>query len=90
MHDEQIQDLIRKMLDDKYEWARLNSPETFRWLSSLNFRDKRYIAEAVYESIRGFGVLGQIISDPDVTEVMINGYKDIFIEKAGKLFKVDD
>ena len=90
MNDEQIQDLVMNMLDDRYARAKLNSPEIFSRLASLNFRDKRYITESVFESIRGFGVLGQIISDPDVTEVMINGYKDIFIEKAGKLFKVDD
>jgi pilus assembly protein CpaF len=35
-------------------------------------------------------VLGQIIGDSDITEVMINGYKDIFVEKAGKLFKMDN
>lgn len=39
----------------------------------------------MYESIRGLGVLGQIIVDTDITEVMINGYQDIFIEKSGKL-----
>ena len=34
-------------------------------------------------------MLGQIIADPDITEVMINGYKTIFVEKAGKLKKLD-
>jgi pilus assembly protein CpaF len=34
-------------------------------------------------------VLGRIVSDADVTEVMINGYKDIFVEKDGALSKLD-
>jgi len=89
-NDEQIQALAARALEEKVEWARLNSPEAFRELSSLNFRDKRFITDAVFESIRGLGVLGQIIGDPEVTEVMINGYKDIFVERAGRLYKMDN
>ena len=90
MDDEQIQTLTAKALEDKLEWARTNNPEVYQELSSLNFREKRYIVDAVFESIRGLGVLGQIICDPDVTEVMINGYKDIFVEKYGKLFRLEN
>lgn len=90
MSDEQIQALAIKVLEDKVEWARTNSTEAYDELSSLNFKEKRFIVDAVFESIRGLGVLGQIIGDSDVTEVMINGYKDIFIEKSGKLFKMNN
>lgn len=47
------------------------------------------IAEQVYSSIRGFGLLDTIIKDDSVTEVMINGPENIFIEQNGKLFKID-
>lgn len=90
MNDEQIQTLAAKVLEDKIEWAKGNNPEAYSELSSLNFKERRFITAAVFESIRGLGVLGQIIEDPDVTEVMINGYENIFIEKAGKLFKLDN
>ena len=90
MNDEQLQALTEKVLEDKVEWARVNSPEAYSELASLNFKEKQFITSAVFESIRGLGVLGQIISDTDVTEVMINGHKDIFVEKAGKLFKLDN
>lgn len=90
MNDEQIQALATKVLEDKIQWAKVHSPEAYSELSSMNFREKRFITEAVFESIRGLGVLGQIIGDSDVTEVMINGYQDIFVEKAGKLFKLDN
>ena len=89
MTDEQLQMLATRVLEDKIEWARANSPDAYRELSALNFREKRYISDVVFESIRGLGVLGQIINDSDVTEVMINGYSDIFVEKSGKLFKLD-
>ena len=88
LNDEQLRNLVNRTLEEKIGWARNNSPEVFRELASLNFREKRTIVDAVYESIRGLGVLGQIIADPDITEVMINGYKDIFVEKSGRLEKL--
>lgn len=47
------------------------------------------IVKQVYSSIRGFGILDSIMMDDDITEVMINGPDDIFIEKKGKLQKLD-
>ncbi len=47
------------------------------------------IAQQVYSSIRGFGLLDSIISDDTITEVMINGPDNIFIEQNGRLFKLD-
>lgn len=47
------------------------------------------IVEQVYSSIRGFGLLDSIISDDTITEVMINGPENIFIEQNGRLFKLD-
>ena len=77
--DERLESLIAEILD--------NEKSTCPELWSLNFREKRQIIEGVFDSIRRLGVLGTIISDSDVTEVMINGYKDIFIEKHGRLYK---
>lgn len=48
------------------------------------------IIQQVYSSIRGFGLLDGIISDDSITEVMINGSDDIFIEQSGKLFKLNE
>ena len=90
MDDQRMKALIERTLDAKLQWARENSPEANHELSSLNFRERNLITGAVYESIRGLGVLGQIIADPEVTEVMINGYQDIFVERAGRLSKLDN
>ena len=80
---------IAKVLDSKIEQAKTLDDDLSRELPSLNFKEKRLISESVLDSIRGLGVLGKIISDPEITEIMINGYKDIFVEKAGKLQKLD-
>lgn len=47
------------------------------------------IVEQIYSSIRGFGLLDTIIRDDTITEVMINGADNIFIEQNGRLFKLD-
>lgn len=47
------------------------------------------IVQQVYSSIRGFGLLDSIISDDTITEVMINGPENVFIEQSGRLFKLD-
>lgn len=33
--------------------------------------------------------IAKVLSDPAITEVMINGHKEIFVEKKGKIYKTD-
>lgn len=47
------------------------------------------IAQQVYSSIRGFGILDTIMNDDAITEVMINGPDNIFIEKNGRVTRLD-
>lgn len=55
----------------------------------ITIEERVDITEQIFNSIRGLGILDSIIKDEQVTEVMINGYKDIFVEKAGTLFKME-
>lgn len=89
MNDDQLQQLMVRLLENKIQWARTNDPELCSALLALNFKEKKLICNAAFESVRRLGVLGQIIADPDITEVMINGYDTIFVEKAGDLKKMD-
>jgi len=89
LSNDQLKLLIAKRLDEKIEQARADGREEFLDLLSINYKEKRLIIISVFESIRGLGVLWGIISDTDVTEVMINGYQDIFIEKFGSLSKIE-
>ena len=89
LDNSQLQALVAEAFERKIAWTKENLPEIYSELSSLNFKEKKLITGGVFESIRGLGVLGRIIADQDVTEVMINGHKDIFIEKDGALHKLD-
>ena len=55
----------------------------------ITIEERIDITERIFDSIRGLGLLDSIIKDDDITEVMINGPKDIFVEKAGALYKLD-
>lgn len=44
------------------------------------------LADAVYSAIRGYDVLDDLLADPEVTEIMVNAYDRIFIEKKGLLY----
>lgn len=48
-----------------------------------SIQQKVSIITQIYSSIRGFGLLDTIMSDDTITEVMINGPDNIFIEQNG-------
>lgn len=50
----------------------------------LGVAEKIDIIDSVFNSIRGMGLLDEIMNDENITEVMINGPDDIFIERSGK------
>ncbi len=73
---ERIEELIRKENDEN--------------LMYLSISDRINIAKRLFNSIRGFGILNSIMEDEDVTEIMINGYNNIFIEKKGKIHRCEE
>lgn len=50
----------------------------------LGVSERIDLIDAVFSSIRGMGLLDEIMNDENITEVMINGPDDIFVEKSGK------
>ena len=62
--------------------------EMKRYYSSLSFRTRGQLVDSVFEAIRGLGILGKIIADKSITEVMINGYNNIFVERNGHLERI--
>jgi pilus assembly protein CpaF len=55
----------------------------------LTTADRTRIAQEVSDDILGYGPIEPYLRDPDITEVMINGHDDIWIERAGLIHKVD-
>ena len=55
----------------------------------ISIEQRLSIVRQVYSSIRGLGLLDSIISDDSITEVMINGPENVFIEKNGRVVKLN-
>jgi pilus assembly protein CpaF len=51
--------------------------------------DPDELAKFVLDEAVGLGVLESMLSDPTVTEIMVNGVEDIFIERAGQTRRSD-
>lgn len=52
----------------------------------LNIDEKIAAVDKIYSRIRGFGVIDDLIDDDEISEIMINGYDQIFVEKSGRLY----
>lgn len=77
LSDEELQDRIEEVCDQRMQGQ------------YVSIEQHVSIVEQIYSSIRGFGLLDAIIKDDTITEVMINGPEDIFIEQNGHLFKLE-
>ena len=53
----------------------------------MRFRDRRKMRREIFNSMRKLDVLQELIEDEDVTEIMINGPRHIFVEKEGSLYE---
>ncbi len=54
----------------------------------LNDSEVAYVADALYKEIAGFGPLEDLLIDPNIEDVMINGHKDVYVSKLGRMEKV--
>jgi pilus assembly protein CpaF len=54
--------------------------------AGLSAQEKLLIVRQIGDSVLGLGPLETFIRDPDITEVMVNGYNSIYVERAGKIY----
>ena len=90
---------IRQYITDNLPLNKLSDEELEKRVEGLvsdklqnvycTIEERIEIARQIYSSIRGFGLLDSIISDDNITEVMINGADNIFIEKNGRVEKMN-
>lgn len=55
---------------------------------NIGMNDRERIARRVFARLRGLGILDELLADESVTEIMVNGAKHIFVERAGKIYRV--
>ncbi len=80
-------DLSREMSDEEVlvlideEILRLNQ-KTY-----LMLEEKLTMRREIFHAMRKLDLLQELVEDPEITEIMVNGPKAIFVEKKGKLYR---
>ena len=47
------------------------------------------LATRLVDEMRGLGPIGPLLRDPDVSDIMVNGLDSVYVERHGRLSKVD-
>jgi len=56
---------------------------------SMTAGDRKAAVMRLFHSFRGLDALQPLLDDQEITEIMINSHREIFIEKRGELIRVD-
>ena len=75
----QRESFLKEILNEVYTQTQLKLPESLR---IQVFRD-------VEDELLGYGPIQPLLEDDDITEIMINGPSNIYIERKGKLIKTN-
>lgn len=88
VNDLERMDLIRMEDDELKQKIAEYVAQTVNGLG-ISIRHRVEIEGRVFSSFRGLGALDSILRDETITEIMINGYDNIFVERAGKLSRLN-
>jgi pilus assembly protein CpaF len=76
---QQVADAVRKVVQD------LITQEAV----PLNYEERDMIVVQVLDEIFGLGPLEPLIKDPEVSDILVNTYKQVYIERHGKLERTE-
>ena len=100
MEEQNLKTELREMLLQRLDFSREWSDEEIAAMIEeivLDYGKTRYIrpddkyrlCREIFNSVRRLDVLQEMIDDPTITEIMVNGNENIFFEKDGELHKSD-
>jgi pilus assembly protein CpaF len=55
----------------------------------LSNSDRARVTQEISDDILGYGPIEPYLRDPEVSEIMVNGYNSIWLEKSGRLMAAD-
>jgi pilus assembly protein CpaF len=76
---EQVVDAIRRVTHDLLQQEGV----------PLNFEERERLVNQVLDEIFGLGPLEPLIQDPEISDILVNTWKSVFIERRGKLEKTE-
>ena len=77
MSDDELRQFIKETVVNEYKDK------------AVSLKEKLEISRELFNSVRGLDILEDLLADDEITEIVINNHRHIFVEKKGKLFKYD-
>lgn len=75
--DDELTELIFQVLDEESDGG------------YIPLKKKAELGRNLYNAFRRLDLLQDLIEDQEITEIMINGTQNIFVEKKGKIYRTD-
>jgi pilus assembly protein CpaF len=76
---EKRQQVILNSVREALQRAKLSLPES----------TQQQLIQSILYDVNGYGPIQPLLDDPDVSEIMVNGAKKVYVEKKGKLIKTN-
>ena len=96
VHEALMETLGPKLYDAQIDQRELERQvtQTLQWVlqreeTPMTTADRTRVAQEVADDILGHGPLEPYLRDPDVSEIMVNGHDQIYVERDGLLFPVE-
>lgn len=80
-------DLGRELPDDELRELIAREMAHLDVVEGLSLKDRIYLEQRVFNSLRKLDILQELLEDEEVTEIMVNGPKEVFFEKKGSFHK---
>ena len=90
---------IKKELYEYASLPSLNDDEVERLINSLYLKhnkgqevdpvEREFAIKRIFSSVRGLGILDELLCDDSISEIMINSFSDIYIEANGQMDRAE-
>ena len=77
--DDEQKELIKEFIDNQLETSFKSVP--------LNRVEKERLIREIVQETKGYGPLDPLLKDPNISDILVNGAKSVYVEKNGKLVK---
>lgn len=80
---------VSRELTDQELWELIDEVIMEHLSPMVSLHTREAAGQQVFHALRGLDVLQELIDDPQITEVMVNGYEHVFYEKCGRIYSWD-
>jgi pilus assembly protein CpaF len=76
---EEAAQTIRQVIHDLLSWENL----------TLNVEERDRLGQEILDEIFGLGPIEPLMKDPEVSDILVNTFQDVYVERNGKLYRTD-